>query len=1262
MITRPKIITSRWVHCSGIMLVVFAAVLALTGLAAVQSQEAAAQREPQPASPHAANRYVAKTGVDAGACTDPLAPCATLQYAIDQAGTGDSVLVATGVYTEVNNYGGLAQVGYITKTIDLRGGYSPDFRDRIPGVYTTTLDAEGLGRVLYITGNITPTVEGFVITHGDATGLGGLSSGEDVGGGIYVITAKSTLSDCRIVNNYAYGGGGVIINSASDGLLQNNLFAMNQSYMGSGVMIILSQSILRGNDIIENAVEAAGSVSIFSASATLDNNTISHNVNSGNYVGGIHSSNSSVMMTNNRITDNEAAGVFMDNWSTSPSSIIQGNIISGNAVGFFCWNGCPYARLLDNQILNNEQGILILLSSSLTISGNTIHGNHTSSNGAGIYFFRVNDAIVTENTIIENSTQQDGGGIYVDSGSYITITKNTINGNQAGRNGGGISLDDYSEYVTVKENTISNNWASQIGGGIYSNSYYWYPPKFISNLIIHNEAGNYCGGMVNQNGGELTNNLIAENSAGIHGSGACLYRNSTLLHNTLASNSGGDGSGVYTSGSDTTINMVNTIVVSQTVGILVDSGALAVLDSTLWYSNTQNWSGSGTITATHNYTGDPGFPAPAWGNYHLSATSAAKDIGVDAGVNIDFEGDPRPQDGGFDLGFDEYLAKVDFTIHKHAIPGRVQAGDPLTFMLIFSNQGTFTATQVLITDIIPVELENYQVFSTLPVTPTGGAPYTWEVDPLAPGVGGAITITGILNGSLPEGYVFTNTAQITTTAPVLVVNRSDDFASAIVRLNTSPVAVDDEYTTLENTLLQISASGVMQNDLDAEGDALAAILDTDPVTGVLALQSDGGFTYLSPPGYYGEITFTYHLSDGLSASNSAQVLVTITPDNAPPVAVSDTYTSSEDILLQIDAPGVIQNDHDPDGDVLNAILDTNPITGALTLQPDGGFTYLPLYNYNGEITFTYRLSDGLVYSNIGLVTVNVIPVNDPPLAVDDFAATLEDTQVAVDVLANDSDVDGDLLSLSAIGQPVHGSTTISATIAVYTPAVNFFGQDVFTYTVSDGQNSVAAAVVTITVEAVNDAPIVAAGEDQIALEGEMISFSGSFTDDGQNGNSSPGAGEQYAWDFGDDLTSTGTLTPTHIYDDDGVYTVTLIVTDSEGAVGQDWLAVTTSNVAPILAGLPDQTIQIGQLVSVTGVFTDPGWLDTHEVIVEWETGISETLSLAPGGRQFELEHGYSHAGAYIVTIWVMDDDGGMDSCSFEVVVIPWRVYLPGISK
>src|SRR5204863_14379 len=170
------------------------------------------------------------------------------------------------------------------------------------------------------------------------------------------------------------------------------------------------------------------------------------------------------------------------------------------------------------------------------------------------------------------------------------------------------------------------------------------------------------------------------------------------------------------------------------------------------------------------------------------------------------------------------------------------------------------------------------------------------------------------------------------------------------------------------------------------------------------------FSYVPAANYNGPDSFTYKANDGQADSGVATVSITITGVNDAPVAVNDSYTTTEDTTLTIAASGVLANDSDIDGDTLSAVLVSPPTHGNLTLNTNGSFSYVPATNYNGPDSFTYKANDGQADSGIATVSITITGVNDAPVAVNDSYATPEDTTLNVaapGVLANDSDVDGD---------------------------------------------------------------------------------------------------------------------------------------------------------------------------------------------------------------------------------------------------------------
>jgi len=307
-----------------------------------------------------------------------------------------------------------------------------------------------------------------------------------------------------------------------------------------------------------------------------------------------------------------------------------------------------------------------------------------------------------------------------------------------------------------------------------------------------------------------------------------------------------------------------------------------------------------------------------------------------------------------------------------------------------------------------------------------------------------------------------------------VVSNTATVYLTISPVNDPPVANDDDYSVNEDTTLTVSAPGVLQNDTDVENDALTAILITDVSHGTLSLNSNGGFMYIPDDDYYGTDTFTYQAYDGDSYSNTATVTITIIGTNDPPIANDDYYTTDEDTTLIVPEPGILENDTDLENDPLSAVLVGGVSHGNLIFYGNGSFKYTPNDGYVGTDSFTYRAYDGIVVSNIATVYINIFPVNDPPIANDDYYTTDEDTTLNIDapgVLQNDTDLENDPLTTVLVDDVSHGTLNLNSDGSFdYTPDGDYFGTDTFTYRAYDGLEYSNTATVTITINAVNDPP------------------------------------------------------------------------------------------------------------------------------------------------------------------------------------------------
>ncbi|SHL81934.1 FecR family protein, partial [Roseovarius marisflavi] len=285
------------------------------------------------------------------------------------------------------------------------------------------------------------------------------------------------------------------------------------------------------------------------------------------------------------------------------------------------------------------------------------------------------------------------------------------------------------------------------------------------------------------------------------------------------------------------------------------------------------------------------------------------------------------------------------------------------------------------------------------------------------------------------------------------------------------VVQDDSVTNGEDATIVVS---VLANDT---GDSLTLVSATDGLNGTTALNDDGTITYTPNENFSGVDSFSYTASDGQGGSDTATVTVTVTPVNDAPVAQDDSAVTAEDSNVQI---AVLDNDSDVDGDALS-VTQATAQHGTVLINADGTLSYSPDADFNGTDTISYTVSDGEGGSDTAEVTVTVGAVNDAPVAQDDSAVTAEDSNVQIAVLGNDSDVDGDALSVTQ-ATALNGSVVINGDGTLsYTPKADFNGTDTISYTVSDGLGGSDTAEVTVTVGAVNDAPV---AQDDSAVTAE----------------------------------------------------------------------------------------------------------------------------------------------------------------------------------
>ncbi|EJG0634321.1 tandem-95 repeat protein [Vibrio parahaemolyticus] len=286
-------------------------------------------------------------------------------------------------------------------------------------------------------------------------------------------------------------------------------------------------------------------------------------------------------------------------------------------------------------------------------------------------------------------------------------------------------------------------------------------------------------------------------------------------------------------------------------------------------------------------------------------------------------------------------------------------------------------------------------------------------------------------------------------------------------LATTPVTLD--AIEEDGGSIIITTEELLSNVDDEDKDTLSVEnLIIDKGNGTLVDNGDGTWTFTPQIDDDTEVSFTFDIIDDEDLVVSGSANLDILPINDAPNAENDVITTGEDTAVTID---VLVNDSDVEGDVLSIQSASVPSEQGSVDIVDGKLVFTPAENFNGEATITYIVTDGDL-TDEAKVTVTVTPVNDSPVAVDDTTSIQEDTAVTIDVLTNDTDVDGDKLSIESASVPKEqGTVEVVDGKLVFTPAENFNGDAEITYTVTDGELTDEAKV-TVTVNPVNDAPTI----------------------------------------------------------------------------------------------------------------------------------------------------------------------------------------------
>lgn len=471
---------------------------------------------------------------------------------------------------------------------------------------------------------------------------------------------------------------------------------------------------------------------------------------------------------------------------------------------------------------------------------------------------------------------------------------------------------------------------------------------------------------------------------------------------------------------------------------------------------------------------------------------------------------------------------------------------------------------------------------------------------------GSVVLTVMINDNgNTGGPALTDTKNVS-----LVITAVDD----------QPVAVDDTPVTDEETGLTGNVSG---NDTPSGDGGNVYSVVVNPQHGVLILNTNGSYTYTPDHDFNGTDSFTYQLCDG--DNDCAQATVTITVNNTDdmPLAVDDnTFTVAEDGLVAADV-SVNDTPSGDGGNIYNKL--TDPVHGVVTFHADGTFTYVPAANFNGTDSFSYSLCDADGDCSTAVVTITVTSVDDHPVAEGASVSVNEDESLSGNVAGTDllSGDGGNVWSLTgANGGAAHGIVSMAPNGSyTYTPAANFNGSDVITYQLCDADGDCSTGMINITVNSVDDQPVVA-DDNAVIIVNTTVNGNVSTNDtpSGDGGNAySVVTGVQHGNLV---LNANGTYTYTPVTDYTGPDSFSYRLCDADGDCA---------------AGTVLMSVQASLPVVLDYFTVEP--TNSCTAIIRWKTSTEEKF------RRFDIE--VSTDGTHFITIGSADAKGSGSSYVYE---------------
>jgi VCBS repeat-containing protein len=338
-------------------------------------------------------------------------------------------------------------------------------------------------------------------------------------------------------------------------------------------------------------------------------------------------------------------------------------------------------------------------------------------------------------------------------------------------------------------------------------------------------------------------------------------------------------------------------------------------------------------------------------------------------------------------------------------------------------------------------------------------------------VDGSVTFTpdADFNGAASFSYIATDGALNSSSATVTV---------NVAAVNDAPVANPDTLTATEDTPVTYTAAQLLGNDTDVDSATLAIASVASGSGGTAVLEANGSVTFTPDADFNGAASFSYIASDGTSLSDSATATVNVAAVNDAPVAAPVTLSAiAEDSgARNITSAELLTGVADADGPTATITSLTIGAGNGVLVNNNGSWSYTPALNDDASVTFNYTVSDGALSAS-STASLDITPVNDAPVAVNDTLAATEDmpvTYAAAQLLGNDTDVDSATLTIASVASGSGGTAVLEADGSVtFTPDTNFNGAASFSYIATDGALNSNSGTVTVNVAAVDDAPVTA---------------------------------------------------------------------------------------------------------------------------------------------------------------------------------------------